>query len=85
MGKEGILKLHIYILDEPDMPPIVAPTTNAVIGINQIKERGVYVDREGTRWANFKSINIGAVKDFVWYPPHRISKIVVVQEDGDGC
>ena len=79
------MKLHIYIMGEPDMPPIVAPTTNPVIDINWAKERGVYVDREGARWANLKSIIIGAVKDFVWYPPHRISKIVVVQEDGNGC
>ncbi len=79
------MKLHIYILDEPDIPPIVAPTTTPVFDIDWAKERGVYVDREGTRWANLKSINIGAVKDFVWYPPHRISKIVVVQEDGNGC
>ena len=81
MKEEGILKLYIYILDEPDMPPIVAPTTNPVIDINQAKEHGVYVNRKGTRWANFESIHIGAVKDFVWYPPHRISKIVVVQEE----
>ena len=70
------MKLHIYILDEPDIPPTVAPTTNPVFDIDWANECGVYVDREGT---------LGAVKDFVWYPPHRISKIVVVQEDGNGC
>ena len=75
------MKLYIYILGEPDLPPIVAPTTNPVFDIKRANERGVYVDREGTRWADFKSINIGAVKDFVWYPPHRISKIVVVKEE----
>lgn len=85
MGKEGILKLHIYILDEPDMPPIVVPTTNPVIDIDCAKEHGVYVDREGAHWVNLKSIIIGAVKDFTWYPSHRISKIVVVQEDGNDC
>ena len=75
------MKLYIYILGEPDLPPIVAPTTNPVFDINRANERGVYVDREGARCANFASINIGAVKDFVWYPPHRIGKIVVVQEE----
>jgi hypothetical protein len=85
MGKEGILKLHIYILDEPDMPPIVVPTTNPVIDIDWVNERGVYVDREGTRCVNFESIHIGEVQDFTWYPPHRISKIVAAQEDGNDC
>jgi len=85
MGKEGIMKLHIYILGEPDMPPIVAPTTNPVFDIDRAKEFGVYVDREGTRCVPDENINIGAVKDFVWYPPHRISKIVVMQEDGNDC
>ena len=75
------MKLYIYIRGEPDLPPIVAPTENPVFDIKRANERGVYVDREGTRWADFKSINIGAVKDFVWYPPHRISKIVVVKEE----
>lgn len=75
------MKLYIYILGEPDMPPIVAPTTNPEFDIDRANAFGVYVDREGTRCANFESINIGAVKDFVWYPPHRISKIVAVQED----
>ena len=79
------MKLHIYILGEPDLPPIIASTTNPEFDIDRANAFGVYVDREGTRWANFESIHIGAVKDFVWYPPHRISKIVAVQEDGNDC
>ena len=79
------MKLHIYILGEPDLPPIVAPTEDPVFDIGKAKEHGVYVNRKGTRCVNFESIYIGAVKDFVWYPPHRISKIVVVQEDGNDC
>lgn len=75
------MKLYIYIMGEPDLPPIVAPTTDPVFDIDWVNERGVYVDREGTRCASFESINIGAVKDFTWYPPHRISKIVAVQEE----
>ena len=74
------MKLYIYILDETDMPPIVTSTTNPVYDINWVNERGVYVDRDGTRLANFESILIDEVKDFVWYPPHRISKIVVEDE-----
>ena len=75
------MKLYIYILGEPDLPPIVAPTTNPVFDIDWVNERGVYANRKGTRWANFESINNGAVGDFVWYPPHRISKIEVVKEE----
>lgn len=75
------MKLHIYILDEPDMPPIVAPTTNPVFDIDRANAFGVYVDREGTRCVSDENINIGAVKDFTWYPPHRIKKIVVVDKE----
>ena len=79
------MKLHIYILDEPDTPPIVAQTTNPVFDIDWVNERGVYVNREGTRRVSYESIHIGEVQDFIWYPPHRISKIVAVQEDDDDC